>query len=74
MVEMMKREALASHWWWFDSHNTCKHSPWLQSTLEGIPNLSLISFVRVQAFLVALILNSLFIIQVQPIYLDCIFN
>ena len=33
MVEMTAKDT--SRWWWFDSHNSSKRSPWLQSTLTG---------------------------------------
>ncbi|KAK0582903.1 hypothetical protein LWI29_030945 [Acer saccharum] len=34
MVEMTAKDT--SRWWWFDSHNSSKRSPWLQSTLTEL--------------------------------------
>ncbi|KAL2323611.1 hypothetical protein Fmac_027990 [Flemingia macrophylla] len=34
MDKMVKNEA--SHWWWLESHNKTKRSPWLQSTLTEL--------------------------------------
>ncbi|XP_041016744.1 protein NETWORKED 3C isoform X1 [Juglans microcarpa x Juglans regia] len=35
MVEMMMKNQ-TSHRWWFDSHNSSRRSPWLQSTLAEL--------------------------------------
>ncbi|KAK3193975.1 hypothetical protein Dsin_025285 [Dipteronia sinensis] len=34
MVEMTAKDT--SRWWWFDSHNSSKRSPWLHSTLTEL--------------------------------------
>ena len=38
-VAEMMRTKKQSHCWWFDSHNSPRRSPWLQSTLAGISKL-----------------------------------